>query len=74
MKNAFYLILKVLFILKMFKFLVLTLWSCRENGLTNSLLVIFHLHIANIGVWKCVFPRVDIKIKILTRVALVLFV
>ena len=33
MGNAFYFILKALFILEIFQFFVMTFWSCRENGL-----------------------------------------
>ena len=37
MKNAFYLILKALFVLKIFKFLSRpTFWSCRSNGLIRK--------------------------------------
>ena len=36
MKNAFYLILKALFVLKIFKFLSRLFWSCRKNGLINK--------------------------------------
>ena len=33
MKNAFYFILKALFVLKIFMFFVNTFWSCRKNSL-----------------------------------------
>ena len=36
MKNAFYFVLKALFVLKIFKFLSL-LWSCRKNGLIRNI-------------------------------------
>ena len=39
MKNAFYFILKALFILTIFKFLS-WLWSCRENGLIRKIRLI----------------------------------
>ena len=39
-KNAFHFILKALFILKIFKFFVLTFWSCRENGLLRKVRLI----------------------------------
>ena len=32
MKNAFYFILKALFVEKIFKFFAMTFWSCRKNG------------------------------------------
>ena len=35
MKNAFYFILKALFVFKIFKFL--TFWSCRKNGFIRSI-------------------------------------
>ena len=36
MGNAFYFILKALFILEIFQFFVTTFWSCRENGLIRK--------------------------------------
>ena len=36
MKDAFYLIVKALFVLEIFKVFVLTFWSCRENGLIRK--------------------------------------
>ena len=36
MKNAFSFTLKALFDLKIFKFFVMTFWSCRENGSNGS--------------------------------------
>ena len=36
MKNAFYFILKVIFILKIFKFLSWHYWACRKNGLMRK--------------------------------------
>ena len=36
MENAFYFILKALFILEIFQFFVTTFWSCRENGLIRK--------------------------------------
>ena len=40
MKNAFYFILKALFVLKLFKFLSRLFWSCRKNGLIRKLRLI----------------------------------
>ena len=40
MKNAFYFILKVLFVLKMFKIFVLTFWGCSKNGLIRKIRLI----------------------------------
>ena len=37
MKNAFYFILKALFVLKIIKFFVLTFWACRKNGLIRKI-------------------------------------
>ena len=37
MGNAFYFILKALFIIKIFQFFVTTFWSCRENGLIRKI-------------------------------------
>ena len=37
MKNAFYFILKVLFVLKIF---VLTFWACKANGLIRKIRLI----------------------------------
>ena len=37
MKNPFYFILKALSVLKRFKFLVLTFWECRKNGLIRKI-------------------------------------
>ena len=37
MKNAFYFILKALFVLKIFKFFVTTFGSCRKNGLIREI-------------------------------------
>ena len=36
MKNAFYLIVKALFLLKIYKFFILTFWSCRKNGFIRN--------------------------------------
>ena len=36
MRNAFYYILKALFVLKMFKFFVFTFWSCRKKLLDKK--------------------------------------
>ena len=36
MGDAFYFILKALFILEIFQFFVTTFWSCRENGLIRK--------------------------------------
>ena len=36
MKNAFYFILKALFVPKIFKFFVTTFWSCRKNRLIRK--------------------------------------
>ena len=36
-KNAFYFTLKALFFLKIFKFLFLTVWSCRKNDSVRKL-------------------------------------
>ena len=41
MKNAFYFILKALFILRVFKFL--NFWSCRKNGLIRKISLISEL-------------------------------
>ena len=35
----FYFILKALFILKIFKFFVLTFWSCMKNGLIKKIMI-----------------------------------
>ena len=40
MKNTFYFILKALFILKIFKFFVLTFWAFRKNGLIRKITLI----------------------------------
>ena len=40
MKNAFYFILKALFVLKLFTFLSRLFWSCRKNGLIRKLRLI----------------------------------
>ena len=37
MKNAFYFILKAVFVLKIVKFFVMTFWSSRENGFIRKL-------------------------------------
>ena len=37
MKNAFYFILKALFVLKIFRFFVMTLWSYRKKGLIRKI-------------------------------------
>ena len=41
MNNAFYFILKALFVLKIFKFFVLTFWACRENGFIRKIILIY---------------------------------
>ena len=40
MKNAIYFILKPLFVLKTFKFFVLTFWACRKNDLIRKMRLI----------------------------------
>ena len=40
MKNAFYFMLKALFILTILKFFALTLQSCRKNGLIRKIRLI----------------------------------
>ena len=42
MKNAFYFILKAPFVLEIFKFFLMTFWSCRKNGLIRK--VNFKIH------------------------------
>ena len=37
MKNAFYFILKALFILKIFKVFVMTFWSCSKKGVIRKI-------------------------------------
>ena len=39
MKNAFYFILKALFVLKIF-FFFLTFWSCRKNGSIRKIVLV----------------------------------
>ena len=41
MKNAFYFIIKALFVLKVFKSLSWLFWSCRKNGLIKKLRLIW---------------------------------
>ena len=36
-KNAFYFIVKALFVLKIFQVFVTTFWSCRKNGLIRKI-------------------------------------
>ena len=42
MKNAFYFILKDLFVLKIFRFFVLTFWSYSKNGLIRKIRLIWN--------------------------------
>ena len=44
MKNAFYFILKALFVPKIFKIFVLTFWSCRKKGLITKDKVSFRIY------------------------------
>ena len=48
MKNAFYFILKALFLFKIFKFFVLTFWSCKKTGWLERK-INFRIH--NITTW-----------------------
>ena len=48
MKNAFYFISKGPFVLKIFKFFVLTFWACRENGLIRK---IINFEIYDVTAW-----------------------
>ena len=48
MKNAFYFILKALFLFKIFKFFVLTFWSCKKTGWLERK-INFKIH--NITTW-----------------------
>ena len=42
-KNAFYFILKALFILQIFNFFIVTFWSCRKNSLIRKIKLISKL-------------------------------
>ena len=52
MKNAFYLILKALFILKRYLNFVLTFWASRNNGLIRKIRLISELMTSQLGQQK----------------------
>ena len=61
-KNAFYFILKGLFVLKMFKCLFWLFWSCRKNGLIRNIRLISKFMTSQLG-------QQTIKIHILPSIS-----